>query len=223
MIDRREFGDGGSLLPRILAESLEKSQERERKARAREQKAQSESLTDSKTSLLNSRALNEQLPTVIRRLTHEGHERLFDVDYVFFFLLDIDNFKKLNDSRGHPVGDEALQVVAKRLKEEASERGGQAFRLGGDEFGLMQEGRGSLTKKEVEPILLRVQAKINSDLAKRFPDLDFKLTVSIGHAIQRKGKLKDGETPEEIAKQLIMEADARMYTDKSKNGTERGK
>src|SRR3989344_4508027 len=222
-IDRRDFGDGGSLFPHFLAKSLEKSQEREREARAQEQKAQSESLTDSKTDLLNSRALNEQLPATIGRLKREGYKREFDIDYVVVFLLDIDNFKKLNDSKGHPIGDEALRVIAKRLKEEASERGGQAFRFGGDEFVLMQQGKGNLSSDQIHAILSRIQVKINSDLAKRFPDLDFKLTVSIGHAILSKGEFKDGETPEEMARHLIQTADEKMYADKKTNGTDRGK
>ncbi|MGH3005782.1 MAG: HD-GYP domain-containing protein, partial [Gaiellaceae bacterium] len=47
-------------------------------------------------------------------------------------LLDIDNFKQINDRFGHPVGDRVLAQVAARLRQ-----GGEAFRLGGDEFALL--------------------------------------------------------------------------------------
>jgi diguanylate cyclase (GGDEF)-like protein len=51
-------------------------------------------------------------------------------------LLDIDDFKRINDHYGHPVGDDVLTGVASHLRQ-----GGEAFRLGGDEFALVLPGR----------------------------------------------------------------------------------
>lgn len=51
-----------------------------------------------------------------------------------FCILDIDNFKTINDNYGHLVGDEVLRVVAKSLKKLAEDRGGVVGRYGGDEF-----------------------------------------------------------------------------------------
>ena len=51
-------------------------------------------------------------------------------------ILDIDNFKELNDSLGHPKGDLVLSQVAGRLRQD-----GEAFRIGGDEFALLLPGR----------------------------------------------------------------------------------
>jgi diguanylate cyclase (GGDEF)-like protein len=55
------------------------------------------------------------------------------------FFLDIDNFKTLNDSMGHPYGDRVLVAIARRLEEIAQDQG-FAARLGGDEFTLVQQG-----------------------------------------------------------------------------------
>jgi diguanylate cyclase (GGDEF)-like protein len=47
-------------------------------------------------------------------------------------VFDVDDFKRVNDSFGHPAGDEVLRGVARCLRQ-----GGEAFRLGGDEFALV--------------------------------------------------------------------------------------
>jgi diguanylate cyclase (GGDEF)-like protein len=51
-------------------------------------------------------------------------------------LLDVDGMKQVNDSLGHPVGDRLLELVASCLR-----RGGEAFRVGGDEFAVVLPGR----------------------------------------------------------------------------------
>ena len=50
------------------------------------------------------------------------------------FVLDLDNFKPINDVYGHRLGDEVLKVISRRLTELAD--GGSVARLGGDEFGV---------------------------------------------------------------------------------------
>ncbi|MBY3433271.1 EAL domain-containing protein [Rhizobium laguerreae] len=72
-------------------------------------------------------------------------------DHVGLVILDLDHFKEINDTRGHPVGDEVLGVVAKRLAECVGE-GTTVARLGGDEFAvilsnLSEEEAGSIAEK----------------------------------------------------------------------------
>ncbi|MCU1229573.1 MAG: cph2 3 [Acidobacteria bacterium] len=55
-------------------------------------------------------------------------------------LLDLDHFKKLNDSQGHQDGDEALRAVAALLAEQTESRGGLAARFGGEEFAWLLPG-----------------------------------------------------------------------------------
>jgi two-component system chemotaxis response regulator CheY len=81
---------------------------------------------DALTALGNRRALQEDLEVLEGRVSRYGHRYCMA-------LLDIDYFKLYNDTYGHPAGDEALQFVAKQLKEQA--RGGDTlYRYGGEEF-----------------------------------------------------------------------------------------
>lgn len=87
--------------------------------------------SDPLTGLLNRRGLNQVLATA---LTNATEERMLAV-----YVLDLDEFKPVNDQHGHDVGDELLTVVAQRLR--ATMRSGDAVaRVGGDEFVVMAGG-----------------------------------------------------------------------------------
>lgn len=73
---------------------------------------------DELTGLPSRRALNEQLLGLGRQFV--------------IAMLDIDHFKRFNDTYGHDVGDQVLRMVAKKLA--AVKGGGKAFRYGGEEF-----------------------------------------------------------------------------------------
>ncbi len=88
-------------------------------------KAMRLALTDPLTGLGNHRHFHERLQHDLDKAQDEG----FALTLV---LLDIDNFKQVNDRHGHPIGDRVLAQVATRLRQ-----GGEAFRLGGDEFALL--------------------------------------------------------------------------------------
>jgi len=61
-------------------------------------------------------------------------------------MLDIDHFKKFNDTYGHDVGDQVLKMVASRVRQAVS--GGKAFRYGGEEFTIVYPGKSSNEVKE---------------------------------------------------------------------------
>lgn len=88
------------------------------------------SITDALTQLYNRRHFNHILTQEISRATRNK-------SILCFIVLDVDYFKKYNDSYGHKAGDEALIAVAKTLDKSLHRGGDFAFRLGGEEFGAI--------------------------------------------------------------------------------------
>ena len=72
-------------------------------------------------------------------------------------VIDLDDLKRINDTHGHPVGDRVLEEVAATLR-----RGGEAFRVGGDEFALVLPGRSKDEGLEVAEAVVRRLATIES-------------------------------------------------------------
>lgn len=85
---------------------------------------------DALTDLANRALFRERMEEALTRLRNDGHG--FSV-----FLFDLDMFKSVNDSLGHPVGDALLKIIAQRLKNLVRE-GDTVGRLGGDEFAVIQ-------------------------------------------------------------------------------------
>jgi diguanylate cyclase (GGDEF)-like protein len=88
-------------------------------------KAMRLALTDPLTGLGNHRHFHERLQRELALAEQEGTS-------LTLCLVDIDDFKQVNDRHGHPVGDRVLAQVAARLRQ-----GGESFRLGGDEFAVL--------------------------------------------------------------------------------------
>lgn len=98
----------------------------------------------------------------------------------FFLLLDLDNFKLVNDTFGHVVGDEILVKFAEVLKEEVDKEG-SVCRLGGDEFAIYiprQYDKETL-KKIVRRMIAVIEFEVNELLSE---SCGFKISVSIGIA-----------------------------------------
>lgn len=90
---------------------------------------QSEALTDPLTGLPNRRAFDLRLTEEIRRSTRYNHN-------FSLLMVDLDNFKRINDSHGHMVGDSALRAIARCLRYNVRDTDFMA-RFGGDEFVLI--------------------------------------------------------------------------------------
>jgi diguanylate cyclase (GGDEF)-like protein len=85
-------------------------------------------LTDPLTGLGNHRHFHERLARELEHALRYGR-------HLVVCLVDIDDFKRINDRFGHPTGDRVLSQVAARLRQT-----GESFRLGGDEFALLLPG-----------------------------------------------------------------------------------
>jgi diguanylate cyclase (GGDEF)-like protein/PAS domain S-box-containing protein/putative nucleotidyltransferase with HDIG domain len=90
---------------------------------------QVQATTDGLTGLLNHRSFQERLQDERRRAIRYGRP-------LALALFDLDGFKEVNDTRGHPTGDRVLATVARAL-ERASRANDVAARIGGDEFAVI--------------------------------------------------------------------------------------
>jgi diguanylate cyclase (GGDEF)-like protein/putative nucleotidyltransferase with HDIG domain len=119
-------------------------------------------LTDPLTGLGNHRHFHDRLEHDLTEAEEKGIPLTVCV-------LDIDNFKELNDRLGHPKGDRVLAQVATRLRQD-----GEAFRIGGDEFALLLPGQDEQEAVAVaEGVLRRV------GLLEAAPDLAVELSAGI--------------------------------------------
>jgi diguanylate cyclase (GGDEF)-like protein len=95
----------------------------------RELRAMRLALTDPLTGLGNHRHFHDRLERELADSEAQGYP-------LSLCLVDIDDFKRINDRYGHPGGDKVLAQLATNLRQ-----GGEAFRLGGDEFAILLPGR----------------------------------------------------------------------------------
>ena len=114
------------------------------------------------------------------------------------FLLDMDHFKRVNDTLGHPAGDAVLQEVARRLLA-TTRREDKVFRLGGDEFALLLPGL-----VEYDEISVFAE-RLHAALAEPF-ELDG-LAIDLGASIGAAVALADGSAPVS----LVSRADGALY------------
>ncbi|AYM84712.1 GGDEF family protein [Agrobacterium tumefaciens str. Kerr 14] len=144
---------------------------------------------DMLTRLPNRRFLDTRLPEILAAAA-KTHRR------VGIGFLDLDNFKQINDTLGHSIGDTLLLKTAERIAK-SLRKNDLVLRVGGDEFVIiLEEGR-----NDVEARLQRIRAAVSQPL--RIGNYDIKVTCSIGMAFFP----EHGETTAEI----VAAADLAMY------------
>lgn len=170
--------------------------------KASEEKIKSLAFYDTLTQLANRRLLTERLVHAIAVLARTGcHGALL--------FLDLDNFKLLNDTQGHGVGDELLIEVAHRLKSCVRETDAVA-RLGGDEFIVLLEELDA-TPENAAVQVKSVAEKIVSALAKPY------ILSSVVHNCSSSIGIVLFSDPTTTANIVLAQADTAMYVAK-KNG-----
>ncbi len=150
---------------------------------------------DALTGLPNRHLFSDRVEHGISRAQREG-ERLA------VLLIDLDHFKTINDTQGHPFGDRMLCVIAEKLR--AALRASDTLaRLGGDEFAVLIESVTGTSK------ILKVTAKLMETFSAPL-DVDGRavyMSASIGISLYPADG-KDGRT-------LLQNADAAMYQAKA--------
>jgi diguanylate cyclase (GGDEF)-like protein len=169
-----------------LAKTLKSHQRRAEMATESEmRRLEAAALSDSLTSLGNHRSFREDLAKELARSRRHGHK-------ITLALIDIDDFKALNDSRGHAHGDEVLVDTARALGSGRKED--RAYRIGGDEFAIIfLEVGGDDAEIALERLRTRLKARIGT------------ATASIGYC-----QLEDGFDEND----LYERADAALYAAK---------
>ena len=119
------------------------------------------SVTDELSGLYNRRRFNDIVQTECNRAMRDRRR-------IAFALLDIDHFKQYNDTYGHKQGDDVISMIGKELKTHARRSGDFAFRLGGEEFGMLFSASDERTAFEYAEGIrraieaLKLEHKVNS-------------------------------------------------------------
>ena len=160
------------------------------------EQAQEQAFADSLTGLANPRALQFQLARELARARRTNSE-------FSLVLLDLDDFKMINDDYGHLVGDRALQEVAGMLRH-TTRPYDTCIRYGGDEFVVLLASAGPA---EAEERRRRIQEAVGAITVEAADGRRIQLRASAGASSYP----TDGLTYE----RLLARADRRMYKDKA--------
>ena len=147
---------------------------------------------DGLTGLLNRRSMEERAVIELGRSRRDGTP-------LSLIVLDVDRFKELNDTQGHPAGDEVLRRIARDLERETRQIDAIA-RLGGDEFAVLLPGASAADARFVAE---RLQAAARAHAEPR-------VALSIGIA--------DGPPADHAFDSLWHAADGAMYEAKREGG-----
>lgn len=156
-------------------------------------KIEKQLIMDPLTKIYNRVALKEALSGIEIERTENSY---------YFAMMDLDNFKNLNDTLGRGKGDQCLEEVGQVLKEFCEENT-IPYRFGGDEFCILFTNK---DEDRVMIILERIQERIRENITGKFG-----LPVSISIGVAR-------YTDDMTSRQLMQRADIEMYKAKRKKG-----
>jgi diguanylate cyclase len=194
---------GPDAVVQAISQLLEANNQMRQKLAAAEQQLQQQAKqievhitaarTDALTGLANRRAFDEELAR--RHAEFQRHRKPFSV-----MMVDVDHFKKFNDTYGHQAGDEVLRQVAKTLRDHS--RGMDLVaRYGGEEFALICPGASAdVLKEHAERLRQAVEALLFD-----FEGKKVRVTASFGLAHL---------LPGEATKSLVERADQALYASK---------
>jgi diguanylate cyclase (GGDEF)-like protein len=187
------FGAAGLAMAAVLG-SLIWVWSREERMRRLQREADEDSLSGLRTR----RRFEQEVRAAMARSRRDGTTGAL-------LMMDLDNFKSVNDTHGHPAGDRLIQEVAKVLRRRTRE-GDVLGRLGGDEFAIaLPSCRPEEASVVAEAIVTAIREHQPTD-----PDVD-PVTASVGVAVFGMDQLMSYAT-------LLSEADTAMYAAKDEGG-----
>ncbi len=166
--------------------------------RLAEEKARLLAETDMLTNCLNRRSITSATDALIARTSQEGK-------LAAFIVLDLDNFKQVNDFNGHQVGDEVLRETSQRISA-LMPKDGLLARLGGDEFACVVPYLPKFADK-VDLLVSRLIDATSKPISAGGQQID--ITISVGIAASDINT--DSEQPADNAQTLMHHADIAMY------------
>lgn len=155
------------------------------------------SITDGLTGIYNRRHFNDLFPKVINSAKREN-------ELVCFLLMDIDHFKQYNDNYGHQKGDDVLIEFAASLKKSLHRGDDMAFRLGGEEFGIVYK---ATTKEKAAEFADIIRQNIQDlKIEHRYSSATDVITASMGLVAMDAKDIKDMDSVYKQADDLLYEA-----------------
>jgi diguanylate cyclase (GGDEF)-like protein/PAS domain S-box-containing protein len=188
------LSDGGLPLVCVVARDIALRKQAEREQQDSRQKLSHLANHDPLTGLPNRLYLQSNLPQLLRNLPDNSQK-------LALLYVDVDHFKNINDSQGHDFGDQALNIVAARLRA-CTRAGDLVVRMGGDEFVVVATGLPEIATIAVvaEKILAALRGPVH------LLDTTVSVSASIGIAVYP----DDGSDLEP----LLRHADIALYTAK---------
>lgn len=150
---------------------------------------------DSLTGLLKHSRIKEQVDAELNRAARAGES-------LSVVMLDLDNFKQINDTYGHPAGDKVIKAIAHLLRQRLRKTDAVG-RYGGEEFVAVLP---RCSKEEAQILMEDVRQRFN-DITFTADKRSFNVTLSAGIAAFRPSVAR--------AEQLLQEADAALYRAKT--------
>jgi diguanylate cyclase (GGDEF)-like protein len=175
----------------LLSHYRRRLADEERQRKAQEQWIRHQAYHDPVTALPNRAAFTSQLAEAVRRARRAGSQ-------LAILFLDLDLFKRVNDSLGHDAGDRLLRIAAERIRKAVREAD-LIFRMGGDEFTVLLE---SVRGPEESGV---VAQRVLDAIAEPVPlePHELAVTASIGIAMYPRDDV--------LEERLVKSADTAMY------------
>jgi len=136
---------------------------------------------DSLTGLYNRSVYDKQLPEAVTRCQRQQEP-------LSLVLLDLDNFKNVNDTHGHQYGDEHLKRLAHVMRRACRDNVDRACRIGGDEFAIIMFSSLTVSHRVAETILSSFDRLVSIGVTELLPDENVKQLVARTDAALYKAK-----------------------------------